>query len=102
MMEWLRTDCFVFKQQMPDYIEEQHLMVMGHRDDNRVYYAYCPIPEHLSDRPETYKQLYAKFMSYLKDSATTNPYTPIDYALLLERTIRKYKAFVLDTFPDGQ
>ena len=101
-MEWLCTDVFCFRQQRPQYVEEEHLMVMGHRDDNRVYYAICPIPEHPRDRPEAYKTLKVKFNSYLKAPVTTEPCTAIDYALLVERTIQQHKAFVLDVFPDGE
>lgn len=87
---------------MPSYVEEDHLMVMGHRDDNRVYYALLAIPGRPDDRREAYKALKEKFNSYLDAPVTTQPYTPMEYGLLVERTLGRYKAFVLDTFPDGE
>jgi hypothetical protein len=100
-MDWIRTDVFCFNKEMPNYIETDHLMVMGHRDDNRVYYAFVAIPERHDERIEAYKALKAKFNSFLKAEVTSAPYTAIEYGLLVEDTIRKYKGFVLDTFPDG-
>lgn len=100
-MEWLRTDCFCFKMQRPNYIEEDHLMVMGHREDRRVYYAWIPIPEHPPARPAAYIELKNTFNRFLNEPVTTEPYTADGYALLVEQTIHKYKAFVLDVFPDG-
>ena len=101
-MNWIRTDVFCFRKQVPQYIEEEHLMVMGHRDDNRVYYALVAIPERPDERVEAYKALKAKFNSYLKEEVHSPPYSAIDYGLLVEDTIRKYKGFVLDVFPDGE
>jgi hypothetical protein len=101
-MDWIRTDVFCFRFQHPNYIEEEHLMVMGHRDDSRVYYAMIAIPERPDERVEAYKELKAKFNSYLKEEATSKSFTAIDYGLLVEDTIRKYKGFVLDSFPDGE
>jgi hypothetical protein len=101
-MDWIRTDVFCFSKEMPNYIETDHLMVMGHRDDNRVYYVLVAIPNRPNERVEVYKALKAKFNSYLKEEATTQPYTAIEYGLLVEDTIRKYKGFVLDAFPDGK
>jgi hypothetical protein len=77
-------------------------MVMGQREDNRVYYAFIPIPDRSEERKEAYKVLKAKFNGFLREEATNQPYTPIDYAVLVEDTIRKYKGFVLDVFPDGE
>ena len=101
-MDWIRTDVFCFEQEMPNYIETKHLMVMGHRDDNRVYYAFIAIPERPDERVEAYKALKAKFNSYLKEEVHSPPYSAIDYGLLVEDTIRKCKGFVLDVFPDGE
>lgn len=101
-MDWIRTDVFCFRKPVPQYIEEEHLMVMGHREDNRVYYAVIPIPETPAARIEAYKTLKLKFNSFLKEEVTSLPCAPIDYGFLVEETIRKYKGFVLDTFPDGE
>jgi len=101
-MEWLRSDVFCFKRQMPSYLEEDHLMVMGHRSAERVYYAVMPIPDQLSARPEAYKALKEKFDSFLADPVTSEPYTANEYESLVGRVIGQYKAFVLDTFPDGE
>jgi hypothetical protein len=101
-MEWLRTDVFIFRYQSPNYIEEDHLMVMGHREDNRVYYAFIPIPERPESRVEAYKTLKTKFISFLKEPPTTEPCTAIDYGLLVEDTLKRHHGFVLDSFPDGK
>jgi hypothetical protein len=87
---------------MPNYIEDQHLMVMGNREDSRVYYAVIAIPEKTSERKAAYEALKEKFNSFLKEEATSVPYTPMDYALLVERTIRECNGFALDVFPDGE
>jgi hypothetical protein len=101
-MDWIRTDVFCFRKQVPQYIEEEHLMVMGHREDNRVYYAVIAIPDTPDERVEAYRELKLKFNSYLKEAAHSPPYSAIDYGLLVDDTIRKHKGFVLDVFPDGE
>ena len=101
-MEWLRTDIFCFTKEMPNYIEKDHLAVMGHRSNMRVYYAFCPIPEHLPARPEAYKQLQLRFDSYLKEPAMSPVYSERQYADLRDVYLRDLKGFVLDSFPTGE
>jgi hypothetical protein len=100
-MHWIRTDVFCFRQRMPQYVEEEHLMVMGHRSDNRVYYAVIAIPDNSEERKVAYKELKETFNEYLKEKGNSMCYTTTEYGLMVEGTIRKCKGFVLDTFPDG-
>lgn len=101
-MDWLRTDVFCFKAQMPNWVEEDHLMVMGIREDRRVYYAYGPIPDIIAARSEAYKAIKAKFNSYLDAPATEGEFTNEEYIGLLDSTLRKWNGFVLDAFPTGE
>ena len=101
-IEWLRTDIFCFTKEMPNYIEKDHLAVMGHRSDMRAYYACIAIPENLYARPEAYKQLRRRFDSYLKEPVSSPEYSEVQYAELLDYCLRDLKGFVLDSFPTGE
>lgn len=101
-MDWLREDYFVFHQELPDRLETDHLLIMGLRSDDRAYHAWISVPERLEHRPEAYKALRVRFDAFLNEPATTQSFTIMQYAELVQKWIKRVKGFMLDTFPTGE
>lgn len=98
-LTWLRTDLFTFRWHFPDRVEEEHAMVMGLRSDLRVYFARCPLPERLRERPDAFRELRDWFNLFLEAPVTEGPYTEDEYADLVRHNMQRYAATMLDDFP---
>lgn len=98
-LAWLKADAFLFKMHHPNYVEEDHMAVMGLRSDFRCYYAVVTLPSKYAAIQEARKALKIRFESYLEDPPTSQVFTEEEYDKLVFQWLQERNGTMLDGLP---